>query len=93
MNLRQELEAFRSDGCTGFFDVWRNINIFPCCFEHDMAWYLNPGNWLVWAQSNIRLGQCFWDIGVGELAVPAVLLTSTIGALLFAGWSRKAKRA
>lgn len=92
MNLRQELEAFRSDGCTGFFDVWRNIDIFPCCFNHDMTWYLNPGNWGVWLQSNIDLGFCFGAAGAVELVLPAITATCTIGALLFAGWSAKAKK-
>ena len=93
MNLREELERFGSDGCTGFFDMWRNVNIFPCCFEHDMTWYLNPGDWLTWIHSNLTLGGCFVRIGVVELAWPAVILTSTIGAFLFAGGAKKKQRA
>lgn len=83
MNLRQELAEFTSDGCTLFVQTWRNVNLYPCCFEHDMAWYLNyPWNFWVWLQSNFRLGECFAEIHVAELSGPAVILTSTIGLIL-----------
>lgn len=83
MNLRQELAEFTSDGCTAFVDTWRNVNLYPCCYEHDMAWYLNyPFNLLVWIKSNFRLGQCFVEIQVPELALPAIFLTSTVGLVL-----------
>lgn len=92
MNLPAELREFTSDGCTGFVQFWRNVSLYPCCYEHDITWYLNPGNWLVWFKSNIRLGQCFAEIQVPELSVPAIALTMTIGAILFAtAKQRKAK--
>lgn len=91
MNLRQELAQFTSDGCTGFVNTWRNIDLYPCCFAHDMAWYLNPGDWLVWIRSNVDLGVCFVGVGAVELAVPAVILTSTVGAILFATAKRKTR--
>lgn len=76
---------FSSDGCTGFPEVWRGIDLFPCCRAHDLAWFLSPGDWGRWFGSNLELGGCFIDAGAWELGVGAVLLTSTVGALMFAG--------
>lgn len=75
---------FVSDGCTGFFDTWRGIDLTACCTAHDYAWYSHPGDWLVWAGSNIELGSCFVAAGTWELFVPAVVAVSTVGAVLFA---------
>ncbi len=75
---------FRSDGCTGFFDTWRGIDLLPCCHAHDLAWWQSPGDWLAWATSNIELGACFVSLGAWELAAPAVVAVFTFGAFLFA---------
>lgn len=76
---------FVSDGCTGFFDVWRGVDLYPCCYAHDLAWYQHPGDWVVWAQSNIDLAICVARAGAPELFIPFLIVVSSIGALLFAG--------
>lgn len=81
-----------SDGCTGFVDTWRGIDLLPCCEAHDLAWYSSPGDWGAWLTSNVDLGVCFVHAGAWELAIPAVLAVSTIGALLFAGIIRKGNK-
>lgn len=75
---------FQTDGCTGFPDVWRGIDLYPCCRAHDWAWFSKPGDWLAWFGSNVDLSVCFAQTGAIELAVPALVVTSTIGAALFA---------
>lgn len=81
-------EGFVSDGCTGFFDVWRGIDILACCTAHDLAWYNHPGDWGVWLSSNFDLAGCFFDKGVWEIAVLGFIAVSTVGALLFASKKR-----
>lgn len=78
-----------SDGCTGFPDVWRGIDLGPCCYAHDLAWYERPGDWLSWLQSNADLSACFARAGAWELSWPAFLVTCTVGALMFAGWLKR----
>jgi hypothetical protein len=80
---------FTSDGCTGFFNTWRGIDLLPCCTAHDLAWHNSPGDWIAWATSNLELGVCFVSLGAWELALPAVLAVFTVGAFLF---SRKRQR-
>ena len=75
---------FTSDGCTGFFDTWRGVDLQPCCTAHDLAWWQSPGDWSLWFGSNVDLGVCFYQAGVWELAIPACLAVTTIGAVLFA---------
>ena len=75
---------FFTDGCTGFFQSWRGIDLTGCCREHDFAWWSNPGDWIAWVMSIVALGLWFYRMGVWELVVPAVLVVSTIGAVLFA---------
>ena len=29
---------FRSDGCTGWFDEWNGISLYPACFLHDLKY-------------------------------------------------------
>lgn len=82
-------EEFFSDGCTGFVDTWRGIDLLPCCHAHDLAWFQHPGDWGVWITSNIELGACFVSLGAWELAIPAVLAVCTVGAFLFASKRRK----
>jgi len=82
-------EPFVSDGCTGFFDVWRGIALRSCCETHDVAWYERPGDWLAWAVSNVELAACFWQAGAWEIAILGFLAVSTLGALLFSGAIRK----
>lgn len=79
-------DGFTSDGCTGFPDTWRGIDLSTCCEVHDLAWYLNPGDWQAWLVSNLELSACFADAGAWELSIPALVATCTIGALMFAGW-------
>jgi hypothetical protein len=76
-------DGFTSDGCTGFVQVWRSIDLSACCTAHDLAWYLNPGDWWAWLVSNISLAACFATAGAWELVAPAFVAVSTIGALLF----------
>lgn len=77
---------FLSDGCTGFVNTWRGIDLLPCCRAHDYAWFLHPGDWGVWLASNLDLSMCFAGQGAPELALPALLaVCGPIGALLFAG--------
>lgn len=83
------LPDFVSDGCTWFPDVWRGIDLYPCCFRHDLWWFLHPGDWLAWAVSNINLGVCFVGAGAWELFLPALGALFTIGAAVFALKKRK----
>lgn len=89
MNLQQELTQFTSDGCTGFVNTWRNIDLYSCCFAHDMAWYLNPGDWLVWFTSNVEFAGCVANAGALELVFPAFLAVMSVGAFLFGFKERK----
>ena len=82
-------DLFDSDGCTGFVDVWRGIDLHACCLAHDLAWFTHPGDWTVWLASNVELAICFWQVGVVEVAGPAFIAVTTIGAVLFAKWSRE----
>lgn len=82
-------DGFASDGCTGFFEAWRGIDLLPCCAAHDLAWFQHGGDWGVWLASNIDLGMCFATRGAWEIALPAVVAVSTIGAVLFAIKSRR----
>ncbi|SFZ81647.1 hypothetical protein SAMN02983003_0613 [Devosia enhydra] len=75
--------TFETDGCTGWLNSWRGIDLYQCCVQHDRTWYDHPGDWTIWAISNLDLGRCFAMVGAWELAVPAVLATCTVGALLF----------
>ena len=84
--LRGDYRLFVSDGCTGFPDNWRGIDLSDCCKAHDGMWFNHPGDWLAWFQSNIALSECFTRAGAGELYLPALIATCTIGALMFAGW-------
>lgn len=84
-------DDFVSDGCTGFFDVWRGISLRHCCEAHDLAWYEHPGDWLAWARSNVDLAACFWQAGAPEIAILGFAAVSTVGALLFAGIIRRRK--
>ena len=35
---------FASDGCTGWFNEWQGISIYPACFLHDLKyWAGRPG--------------------------------------------------
>ncbi len=77
------------DGCTGFFDMWRGIDLIPCCNIHDIAWAqdMDPAQWI---QTNIDLSVCFWNLGAWELAIPAFIAVTVVGAALY--WVfRKAK--
>ncbi len=85
-------EPFASDGCTGFFDVWREIVLRSCCEAHDLAWYERPGDWLAWAISNVDLAACFWQAGAPEIAILGFAAVSTVGALLFAGIIKRSGR-
>lgn len=76
--------TFNSDGCTGFPDVWRGVDLTQCCNAHDLAWYQSP-DVLGWIVSNAQLSICFTQIGVFELAIPAFVAVSTIGAFLYFG--------
>jgi hypothetical protein len=75
---------FSTDGCTGFLDVWRGIDLYACCVQHDLAWHLHPGDWSMWFWSNVELAQCFAAVGAWEIAVFGFLVVSTAGAALFA---------
>jgi hypothetical protein len=82
-------DGFTTDGCTGFVNVWRSLDLSACCTAHDLAWYLRPGDWWAWLLSNLDLGVCFARVGAWELLLPAIVATSTIGAALFAGKRRR----
>lgn len=83
---------FHSDGCTLFPDRWRGVDLYPCCYKHDLSWYAHPGDWLVWWHSNIDLAVCVAHAGATELALPFLAAVSTVGALLFAIKARKRKQ-
>lgn len=87
--LRGDDGLFVSDGCTGFFQSWRGVDLTACCTAHDLAWYSSPGDWSAWLTSNVDLALCFARVGVPELALPAFLAVCTVGAILFL---RKRKR-
>jgi hypothetical protein len=37
-------KPFASDGCTGWFNEWRGISLYPACFLHDVKyWCGRPG--------------------------------------------------
>ena len=76
-------DGFISDGCTGFPEVWRGIDLTACCEAHDLAWWSSGGDWQAWFVSNVDLGVCFFQAGVWELTVPAFLAVTLIGAVLF----------
>lgn len=82
--ILRHAEGFTTDGCTWFPETWREIDLSGCCTAHDLAWWHRPDDWLVFASSNLDLGICFVQAGAWELALPAVIAVSTIGALLFA---------
>lgn len=82
---------FVTDGCTGFVNTWRGIDLLPCCQAHDLAWWEKPGDWGAWLTSNIDLGVCFAGAGAWELVLPAFAAVCTVGALLFAGVITKRK--
>ena len=75
---------FVSDGCTGFPDVWRGIDLSGCCYAHDLAWWMSDGDWQAWFTSNVDLGVCFFNAGAWEVALPGFLAITIIGAALFA---------
>ena len=81
--------GFTSDGCTGFPDVWRGIDLTACCTAHDLAWYNHPGDWLAYAVSNVELANCFAASGAPELWAGAILAVFTVGAVLFGLKKRK----
>jgi len=76
-------DGFVSDGCTGFPEAWRGIDLLPCCTAHDLAWFLHPGDWLVWAQSNVDLAVCFYQRGAWEVSFGGFLAVCTVGAAIF----------
>ena len=91
-DLLEQLQSasFVSDGCTWFFQSWRGIDLLPCCRDHDLAWFENvTRDFVQWLASNIELGACFVSIGAWELALPAVIATSTIGFGMFYLWRKK----
>lgn len=75
--------GFASDGCTGFPEVWRGIDLSACCTAHDLAWYTHPGDWVAFALSNVELANCFAAQGAWELWGLALAAVSVIGAVLF----------
>lgn len=77
-------EGFASDGCTGFPEVWRGIDLSDCCYAHDLAWFNHAGDWGVFLSSNVDLAICFAERGAWELMLPAFLAVTIIGAFLFA---------
>ena len=30
---------FRSDGCTGWFNEWNGVSLYPACFLHDLKYW------------------------------------------------------
>lgn len=82
--LRGDNGLFVSDGCTGFPDTWRGIDLSQCCYAHDLAWHNHPGDWTMWAASNVDLANCFAQAGAWELWGLVLAAVSTIGALIFA---------
>lgn len=84
-------DNFTTDGCTGFVDVWRSLDLSACCTAHDLAWFERPGDWWAWFVSNIELARCFGAAGAWELVIPAFLAVSTVGALIFTGFFRRKK--
>jgi hypothetical protein len=87
--LKPNEATFTSDGCTGFPEVWRSLDLSACCTAHDLAWYNHPGDWLAFLSSNLDLAVCFGRAGAYELVIPAFLAVTTIGAFLFARKRRK----
>lgn len=77
-----------SDGCTWFPDVWRGIDLLPCCNAHDIAWSQDM-DVAAWLGTNADLAGCFWHIGAWELAIPAFLAVSTVGAVLYFFFRKK----
>lgn len=78
-------DGFVSDGCTGFFQSWRGIDLSDCCLAHDLAWYNAHGDLSVFLPSNIDLAACFVGHGAWELGIPAFLAVTLIGIFLFLG--------
>jgi hypothetical protein len=36
---------FKSDGCSGWFDTWQGVSLYPACFLHDLKyWAGSPGD-------------------------------------------------
>jgi hypothetical protein len=76
------------DGCTGFPEVWRGIDLTACCNAHDLSWQQNMdvGTWL---GTNVDLAVCFGKAGAWELVIPAFIAVSTIGAVLYFVFRKK----
>lgn len=73
---------FHSDGCTLFPNVWRGINLRPCCVEHDWL-YATGHTFTDWFNANTGLATCMWQKGAPDAAIVALLGVSTVGILFF----------
>ena len=74
---------FISDGCTGFPEVWRGIDLTDCCYLHDLDWFNAQGDLTLFLSSNVELANCFAAKGVWELWLPALAAVTIIGIFLF----------
>jgi hypothetical protein len=86
------MREFASDGCTGFLQSWRGIDLSGCCRAHDLAWWLHPGDWPAWWHSNLDLAGCIVHAGAIELGWPFLFAVTTVGAVLFATKKKDAGR-
>ncbi len=68
---------FKSDGCSGGWpDTWRDYNLYPACFIHDLKYWGNHPN-----NEEARL------IADAELMIDIVKITNDIGVaqIMYAG--------
>ena len=50
------LRTFRSDGCSGWFDEWEGVSLYPACFFHDLRyWSGHPGEEVERLEADARL--------------------------------------
>lgn len=71
-----------NDGCTGIPDIIAGVSIRHCCDIHDST-LAETTDWSVFDPANVAFAHCVWDAGLWWLAVPALFVVSTIGALFF----------
>ena len=50
------VRPFRSDGCTGWFNEWNGISLYPACFLHDLKYWAGyPGEEVERLQADAEL--------------------------------------
>ena len=51
-------QPFKSDGCTGWFDDWRGVSLYPAGFMHDLKY------WAGYPGEDVERLAVVFDVGV-----------------------------